>query len=107
MPWTPEELRTTAAAEELEIAMRATDGTLQAPVTVWVVRRGEQVYVRTVNGRESSRGAQGRHEARIRAGTAHLAKYRRCAVSILDHITSTEAHAATLMLVPQEQQMSP
>ena len=128
MPWTPEELHTTAAAEELEIATRRTDGTLRAPVTVWVVRRGEEVYVRSVNGRESSwfRGAQDRHEARIRAGTAekdvrlvetdespdeldaaYRDKYRRYAVSILDHITSTGARAATLMLVPHEQQTSP
>jgi hypothetical protein len=39
-------------------------------VTVWVVRHGEDLYVRSVNGRTSScfRGAQVRHEAHIEAG---------------------------------------
>ena len=72
MPWTSEELQTIAAAEELEIATRRDDGTLRARVTVWVVRLGDQVYIRSVNGRGSSwfRGARDRHEARIQAGTA-------------------------------------
>jgi hypothetical protein len=46
------------------------DGTLRRPVTMWVVRDGDDIYVRSVNGRDSSwfRGAQRRHESRIRAG---------------------------------------
>ena len=37
---------------------------------MWVVRDGDDLYVRSVNGRGSSwfRGALHRHEARIRAG---------------------------------------
>jgi hypothetical protein len=46
------------------------DGTLRNPVTMWVVRHGDDLYVRSVYGRRSSwfRGAQTRHEARIHAG---------------------------------------
>ena len=46
------------------------DGTLRQPVTMWVVRSGDDIYVRSVHGRGSSwfRGAQDRHAARIRAG---------------------------------------
>ena len=88
---------------------------------MWVVRHGDDLYVRSVNGRGSSwfRGAQIRHEARIRAGgvdkdvllvetddvndeldAAYRAKYRRYAAGIVDSIVSPEARAATLRLVP-------
>jgi hypothetical protein len=65
--WTTEELSKIGAAEELQIASTKRDGTLRRPVTIWVVRHGDDLYVRSVNGRESSwfRGAQDRHEGRI------------------------------------------
>jgi hypothetical protein len=40
-------------AEELEIASARRDGTLRQPVTIWVVRHGDDLYVRSVNGRTS------------------------------------------------------
>ena len=48
----------------------AADGTLRKPVIIWVVRLGDDLYVRSVNGRTSGwfRGVQTRHEGRIRAG---------------------------------------
>ena len=68
--WTKTELDKIARAEELEIATRRRDGTLREPVTVWVVRHGDDLYVRLVNGRKSSwfRGAEARHEGHIQAG---------------------------------------
>jgi hypothetical protein len=120
--WTSDELSTIGAAEELEIASVRRDGTLRKPVTIWVVRHGDDLYVRSVNGRGSSwfRGAQVRHEAHIRAGgvdqdvvlvetddvndeidAEYHAKYRRYAASLIDPITSSEARAATLKLVPR------
>jgi hypothetical protein len=68
--WTDDELEEMTAAEELELASVRRDGSLRRPVTMWVVRHGDSVYVRSVNGRGSSwfRGAQLRHEARIREG---------------------------------------
>jgi len=119
--WTDNELSRIDAAEELEIASRRSDGTLRAPVTIWVVRHGDDLYVRSVNGRTSSwfRGAQTRHEAHIEAGgvgkdvllvdtddvndkidAAYRAKYHRYAESIVGSIVTPNARAATLKLVP-------
>src|SRR5256714_8597584 len=68
--WTNDELSRIEAADELEIASVRRDGTLRKPVTIWVVRLGGDLYVRSVNGRTSSwfRGAQTRHEAHVSAG---------------------------------------
>jgi hypothetical protein len=120
--WTSDELSKIGAADELEIASVRHDGTLRKPVTIWVVRHGDDLYVRSVNGRGSSwfRGAQVRHEGHIRAGgvdkdvvlvetddvndevdAEYSAKYRRYAAGIIDQITSQQARAATLRLVPR------
>jgi hypothetical protein len=119
--WTNDELTRIASADELQIAPRRRDGTLRNPRTIWVVRHGDDLYVRSVNGRTSAwfRGAQVRHEAHIRAGgvdkdvrlvevddlneeidAAYRTKYRRYAASIIDTIVSLQARAATLRLVP-------
>ncbi len=120
--WTSDELARIEAADELELAALRRDGTLRNPVTIWVVRHGRDLYVRSVNGRTSSwfRGAQDRHEGHIRAGgvekdvllvemddindeidAAYRTKYHRYAASIIDAIVSAEARAATLRLVPR------
>jgi hypothetical protein len=119
--WTNDELDTIVTADELQIASRRPDATLRAPVTIWVVRLGDDVYVRSVNGRGASwfRGAQDRHEAHVRSESverdvrlieteelaeaiddAYRRKYHRYATSIVDRITTAEARAATLELVP-------
>ena len=116
--WTRDELSKIGAAEELQIASERRDGTLRRPVTIWVVRHGDDLYVRSVNGRTSSwfRGAQVRHEGHIEAGgvdkdvllvetddmndeidAAYRSKYRRYAESIV----SPKARAGTLKLVPR------
>src|SRR6266550_9317437 len=68
--WTTDELERIDAADELEIASLRADGTLRRPTTIWVVRLGDDLYVRSVNGRTGSwfRGAQDRHEAHIQSG---------------------------------------
>jgi hypothetical protein len=68
--WTSNELNKIETAEELQIASLRRDGTLRNPVTIWVVRIGDNLYVRSVNGRDGSwfRGAQVRHEGHIQAG---------------------------------------
>ena len=122
--WTSNELNKIGTAEELQIASLRRDGTLRAPVTIWVVRVGDDLYVRSVNGRASAwfRGVQTHHEGRIRAGgvdkdiafveepasdindqvdAAYGTKYRRYAASIIDHIMSPEARSATIKLVPR------
>jgi hypothetical protein len=121
--WSEAELSEIAAAQELDLAsVMRPDGTLRRPVTMWVVRVGDDVYVRSVNGRGSSwfRGAESRHEAEIRAGgvekevslaetdalndeidAAYSAKYGDRYPSIIPSIVAAEARAATLKLVPR------
>jgi hypothetical protein len=122
--WTREELNRIGTAEELEIASLRGDGTLRNPVTIWVVRLGDDLYVRSVNGRTGAwfRGTQVRHEGHIQAGgvekdvtfveeadpainaqidAAYRTKYRRYAESIISTIVSPEARSATIKLVPR------
>jgi hypothetical protein len=122
--WTSDELNSIGKAEELQIASLRRDDTLRNSVTIWVVRIGDDLYVRSVNGRSSAwfRGVQIRHEGHIRAGgvekgvafveepdsnindqidAAYATKYRRYAASIISHINSTEARATTIKLVPR------
>ncbi len=123
--WTSEELKKIETAEELEIASLRSDGTLRKPVIIWVVCVGEELYVRSVNGRTSAwfRGVQSRHEGQIRAGgvekdvtfveeadpglndqidVAYRSKYRRYAPGIINSIISPEARSATIKLIPRD-----
>lgn len=121
--WTIEERNKIGTAEELRIAGRKTDGTLRKPVIIWVVRVGDALYVRSVNGRSSAwfRGVQIRHEGRILAGgierdvtfveetdpdindqidAAYLNKYGRYPQWVAPMVTA-EVRAATIKLVPR------
>jgi len=121
--WTSDELNMIGTAEELRIASFRNDGTLRKPVTIWVVRLGDNLYVRSVNGRTSAwfRGVQTRHEGHIQAGgvekdvtfveepdpeinkqidAAYHAKYHRYPSSV-DRINSPEARTAAIKLVPR------
>jgi hypothetical protein len=49
-PWTDDELDRVGSAEELDVASRRRDGELGGPRTIWVVRVGDDIYVRSVNG---------------------------------------------------------
>ncbi len=120
---TSTELGKISRTDELEIQSRRRDGTLRTPVTIWVARVGDDLFVRSVNGRESGwfRGTQERHEGRIKAGgvekdvtfedadpsvnedvdRAYREKYRRYAASIVKTVLTPQARAATLRLVPR------
>jgi len=122
--WTSDELDKIGAAEELEIASLRRDGTLRKPVTIWVVRHGDDLYVRAYKGRTGPwfRGTQVRHEGRIRAGgvekdvtfmeesdpdinnqidAAYRTKYRRHSAQYVDPMVAPEARSATIKLVPR------
>ena len=120
--WTDDELDAIGAAEELELASVRRDGTLRRRVTMWVVRDGDDLYVRSVNGRGSSwfRGAQLRHEAHITAGgverdvevvetsdsaegvdAAYQREVRPPYPTIVPSVVSPQARAATLKLIPR------
>ncbi|WIG58241.1 MAG: Oxidoreductase, short-chain dehydrogenase/reductase family [Ktedonobacterales bacterium] len=123
--WSNDELTRIGAAEELEIALERRNGTLRTSVTIWVVRHGDNLYVRSVNGRGGGwfRAAQARHEGHIQASgvekdvtlvevdasddvnnaidAAYRAKYRRYATGIVNTTLTPQARAATLKLVPR------
>jgi hypothetical protein len=121
--WTSDELSKIETAEELRIASLRGDGTLRPSVTIWVVRVGDGLYVRSVRGRDGAwfRGTQARHEGHIRAGgvdkdvafedadaaindqvdLAYRAKYSRYGARILGSVLTPEARAATIKLVPR------
>ncbi|HEX4214159.1 MAG TPA: DUF2255 family protein [Candidatus Dormibacteraeota bacterium] len=48
--WTAGELTRIGAAREVEIAPLRGDGSPQAPVVVWVVRHGDELFVRSWRG---------------------------------------------------------
>jgi hypothetical protein len=122
--WTGDELNRIGTAEELQIASRRGDGTLRQSTIIWVVRVGDDLYVRAVKGRTGKwfQWTQEQHEGRIQAGglerdvtfeevasdaqlndlidAAYRAKYRRYATSIINSVVSPAARAATLRLVP-------
>lgn len=68
--WTPAEIDAIDAADELDLATRRADGTLRTARIVWVVRYEDDLYVRSVNGRDAAwyRGVQTRHEGHVDAG---------------------------------------
>lgn len=122
--WTTEELNKVGNAEELQIASLRGDGMLRKPVIIWVVRIGDDLYVRYVNGRTSGwfRGVQARHEGRIWADgvqkdvtfveepspeindqidAAYSHKYRRYPQDVAPLFVPAE-RAATIKLVPRQ-----
>lgn len=121
--WASDQLDKLGKAEEVQVASVGRDGALRKPTTVWAVRHGDHLYVRSVAGRKGLwfRGTQERHEGRIRAGrvqqevtfveaehgivgevdAAYRTKYRRYAGSILNSVLTPEARASTLKLVPR------
>jgi hypothetical protein len=123
--WTDQELAEIDARDELQIASLRSDGTLSSARTIWAVREGDRVYVRSVNGPGAAwfRSTRGRREGRISVGTltkdvtfvdideadaiedrldaAYRGKYRGYAKSIVDSINSAKARSATIELVPR------
>jgi hypothetical protein len=48
--WTTDELAAIGEAEELKIASRRSDGSLRKDIIIWVVRHGDDLYVRSAYG---------------------------------------------------------
>ncbi len=120
--WTSPELDKIDKAEELTLSSLRRDGTLRKPVIMWVVRVDGHIYVRAYKGRTSPwfRGAQTRHQGRIRAGgmekdvafmeesdpevnrrvdAAYLAKYAHSPQYVAPMVEPA-AKSATLELIP-------
>jgi hypothetical protein len=121
--WTSDELDEIGNADELRLATARPDGSLRNPVTIWVVRLGDDLYVRSYHGPGGSwfRRAREHREGRIQAGgvdkdvtfadadhglddridAAYRAKYRRYGGTYVDPMVTPEAQATTIKLLPR------
>jgi hypothetical protein len=121
MTWTLTELDRIGQVEELEISSYRLDGTLRPFVTIWTVRAGDEIYVRSAYGRQNGwfRRALDSGTGRIRAGglerdvrfeepgedvhaaldAAYHAKYDRYGPRIVGSVTGAHAVGETLRLV--------
>jgi hypothetical protein len=121
--WTGDELKRIGAAHELEVTTLRSDGRPRKPVTIWVVRDGDDLYVRSYLGSGAAwfRAAQARPEGRIQAGGidkdvlfvdadrhlndqidgAYRTKYTPIAPSYVEPMVSHQARATTFKLVPR------
>jgi hypothetical protein len=120
--WDVDELTRIGDAEEMRLAPRRADGTPGSFTTMWVVRSGGELYVRSAGGpqRPWYRSALASKRGWIRAGgveadvrftggvpeaeeaidAAYHAKYDRYGASIVGHVTGPDAHSVTIRLVP-------
>lgn len=121
--WTSDELARIGGAEELQLASARPDGSLRPFVTMWVVRAGDDLYVRSAYGPDNPwyRRAKASGSGRIRAGgterdvgfaeadpgahaaidAAYHAKYDRYGPRIVGSVVGPAAAAVTIKLVPQ------
>ncbi len=125
--WTEDELRRAGASNELQIASRRSDGSLRPYVTIWTVRVGDHLYVRSAYGSGNPwfRRATASGSGRVRAGgierdiaftpvgescaatlsavdAAYHAKYDRYGPQIVGTVTGAHAAPVTLRLDPQD-----
>jgi hypothetical protein len=120
--WTAGELDRIGGAEELKIASRRRDGTLRPYVTIWVVRSGDDLYVRSAYGPGNPWFVRAKASGvgRIRAGgverdvafeepagdvhealdAAYHAKYDRHGPRIIGTVVGPKVVETTLRLVP-------
>src|SRR4051812_23442980 len=116
--WTNDQLDRLGQAEEVRVESVGDDGKLGKPVTIWAVRHGDAIYVRSVRGREGRwyRGALEAKQGGFRGGgveqdvpfeeakpgverevdAASRTKYRRYAGAILNSVLTPQARAATV-----------
>jgi hypothetical protein len=122
--WTTYDLERIGAAIHLQLATFKKDGTLRKPVTLRVVRVGDDLYIRSWRGHTSAwfRQAQWRPEGRIVAGGitkdvtfvdessdkvlnneidfSYQSKYERYSATYVDPMIAQQARATTLKLMP-------
>jgi hypothetical protein len=121
--WTGEELSRIGQAEELRIASERPDGTMRPFVTIWVVRVGDDLYVRSAYGADNPWFVRAKASGvgRIRAGglerdvifaepapgvhaaidEAYHAKYDRHGPAIVGTVVGSDAAAVTIRLLPR------
>lgn len=119
--WTQDELDRIGGADELQLASSRGDGTLRPYVTMWVVRAGDDLYVRSAYGPDNPwyRRARASGTGRIRAAglerdvafadadpsaqaaidAAYHAKYDRYGPRIVSTVVGPATEAVTIRLV--------
>jgi hypothetical protein len=124
--WTDNELSRIGEADELQLASRRPDGTLRPYVTMWAVRAGDDLYVRSADGSDNPwyRRATASGTGRIHAGgaerdvtftdaapdahgaidAAYHAKYDRYGPQIVGSVVGPHAADVTIRLVPRDGQ---
>jgi hypothetical protein len=122
--WTTDDLDRIGRADELHIAPRRKDGTLRRPVPIWIVRVGDELYVRSWRGDGGRwyRAAQASGEGHISAGgvskdvallaagdevndavdAAFREKYGRY-TGYVEPMVAPQARTTTLRLVPRSE----
>ncbi|WP_327292900.1 DUF2255 family protein [Streptomyces sp. NBC_01198] len=122
--WTDDELSRIEGADELEISPLDGNGKPGKATTIWVVRDGDDLYVRAYRGRGGVwfRAATAHHEGRISSGgvtkhvslseaddpalgerldAAYRSKYGHYSAAYLDPMVAENARDATLRLLPR------
>ncbi len=68
--WNADDLDRIARADELQVSSHRADGTLRPFVTIWAVRTGDSLYIRSAHGPDNGwfRRARSSGTGRIRAG---------------------------------------
>ena len=126
--WPREELDRIGGAEELQLASLRPDGSLRPYVTMWVVRAGDELYVRSAHGLDNPwyRRAKASASGRIRAGglerdvdfaeasrdahpeidAAYHRKYDHYSPRIVGSVVGPAVRALTIRLVPHGERSS-
>ena len=119
--WSPDDLERIGRADELEVASVRADGSMRPYVTIWTVRVGDDLYVRSAHGYDNPWFQRALHsgDGRIRAGgverdvhfetpgpevagdvtAAYHAKYDRYGRATVGTVVSAEAVRSTFRLV--------
>jgi hypothetical protein len=122
--WTDDELGRIEQTDELSLASQLADGSLGRTVTIWVVRDGDDLYVRSIHGRNGGwfQAAESHNRGHIRAGgvdkdvafvaeadpglneridQAYRTKYRGYGTNIVGSVVNPDSRESTLRLVPR------
>jgi hypothetical protein len=120
--WTSEELEQIGRADELRIASLRPDGSLRPFVTIWVIRAGNELFIRSAEGPENGwyRRALASGSGRIKAGgvekdvrfeqaadadgdaidAVYHRKYDRYGPATVNPVVGPVAHAVTIRVIP-------